>query len=86
VSTERPSAIEIGMPVAISASSMANKSRARDVCDSSMMSKRASAQMSASTTGVRTISQALTSPARDRVGSVCVSPLIVPARRQVPAS
>ena len=72
------------MPVAISASSMANKSAARHVCDSSMMSKRASVQTSASTTGATTISQALTSPARDRGASAWVSPLIVPARSPGP--
>ena len=69
------------MPVAISASSIANSNKARAVCDSSMMSNRASTQTSASTIGATMISQALTSPVRDRGASVCVSPLIVPARQ-----
>src|SRR5262249_59693313 len=37
VSTERPSAIEIGIPLAIKPSKSANSSSARTVCDSSMM-------------------------------------------------
>ena len=44
------------MPVAISASSSANKSSARTVCDSSMMWSRAAKQISASASGMMTIS------------------------------
>ncbi len=66
MSTDRPSAIEIGMPVAIRASSIANSSAARIDCDSSMMSKRASTQTSASAIGTTTISHAMTTPVRGR--------------------
>jgi len=69
VSTDRPSAIEIGMPVAIRPSSMANSSTARADCDSSMMSKRASTQTRASATGTTTINAAMTTPERGRGAS-----------------
>ena len=55
------------MPHAIKASSSANKSSARTVCDNSMMCSRAAKQISASAIGMITISAAVKlSPNDDR--------------------
>ena len=47
------------MPHAIKASSSANKSSARTVCDNSMICSRAAKQISASATGMTMISAAV---------------------------
>ena len=81
VSTERPSAIEIGMPHAISATSSANNSSARTVCDSSMTCSRAAKQTSASAIGMTTISAAvIASPSgRGAGGLAACKRAIIPA-------